>query len=168
MKKCVIDIEAEGLEPWKDKIICIGARDVDNGKTVVFFDDDERVILERFIAYYKKYEFREVIGYNLSFDIRFIFAKCVKYEIPAPQLFNSTYTDVMDNMRAVRKMYSYNRPGKLDEWLQFIFGVGKLEKGDSIKDLYKNREITRIIQYNKQDVDMTYELWKRVRLVLCQ
>ena len=168
MKRCIIDIETEGLEPWKDRIICIGCKNAENGKTTVFFDEEERPILESFVRYYDNNGFSEIIGYNLSFDIRFIFAKCLKYEIPAPRLFNSLFTDVMDNVRAVRKMYSYNRPGKLDEWLQFLFGVGKLEKGDSVKDLFEKREITKIIQYNKQDVDMTYKLWKRIQVVMCK
>lgn len=167
-KRCIIDIETEGLEPWKDRIICIGARDTENHKTIVFFNEDERTILEEFVKYYQRNGFQEIIGFNVNFDIRFIFAKCLKYEIPAPVLFNSEFTDIMDNVRAVRRMYSYNKPGKLDEWLQFIFGIGKLEKGESIKDLFEGREFTRIIAYNKQDVDMTFELWKRIRMVLCQ
>jgi len=165
---CVIDIETSGLEPWKDRLICIGARGTDEPKTIVFFDDDEETLIKSFVSYYQQKGFGEVIGYNISFDLRFLFAKCLKYELPAPQLFNSFFTDVMDNVRAVKKMYSYNKPGKLDQWLQFLFGIGKLEKGESVKDLYERREITRIIQYNRQDVDMTYELWKRIRLVLCQ
>jgi len=152
-RKCVIDIETEGLEPWKDRIICIGVRDTDNPKTIVFFDEDEKAVLEGFVKYYLKKGFNEVIGFNVNFDIRFIFAKCLKYEIPAPGLFNSTFTDVMDNVRSVKRIYSYNKPGKLEQWLQFLF---------------ERREFTRIIQYNKQDVDMTYELWKRIRMVLCQ
>ena len=167
-RKCVIDIETEGLEPWKDRIICIGVRDTDNPKTIVFFDEDEKAVLEGFVKYYLKKGFNEVIGFNVNFDIRFIFAKCLKYEIPAPGLFNSTFTDVMDNVRSVKRIYSYNKPGKLEQWLQFLFGIGKLEKGESVKDLFERREFTRIIQYNKQDVDMTYELWKRIRMVLCQ
>lgn len=168
MKKCVLDIETEGLEPWKDKLICIGCRDTDSPKTIVFFDENEEVLLKRFLAYYVRWGFQEVIGFNVSFDLRFLFAKCLRYKLPAPKLFNSFFTDVMDNVRAVKKMYSYNKPGKLDDWLQFIFGIGKLEKGESVKDLYERREFTRIIQYNKQDVNMTYKLWKRIRVVLCK
>ncbi|MFH1294774.1 MAG: ribonuclease H-like domain-containing protein [Candidatus Aenigmatarchaeota archaeon] len=168
MKSCVIDIETEGIEPWKDRIICIGARSASEGKAVVFFDEDEETALRKFIAFYERGQFNEIIGYNVSFDLRFIFAKCLKYAIPAKALFGSAFTDVMDNVRAVRKMYSYNKPGKLDDWLQFVFGIGKLEKGNSVKDLYDRREFTRIIQYNKQDVDMTFELWKRIGVVLCR
>ncbi len=167
-KRCVLDIETEGLEPWKDRLICIGCRAVDGKKTFVFFEDDEKTTLEQFLAWFNRNGFNEVIGYNLSFDMRFLLAKCLKYEIPAPELFNALFTDVMDNVRAVRKMYSYNKPGKLDDWLQYIFGIGKLEKTGSIKNLYGRHEFTRIINYNKQDVEMTLALWQRIRIVLCR
>jgi uncharacterized protein YprB with RNaseH-like and TPR domain len=168
MKICVLDIETTGLLPWEDKLVCIGIRDVDRGKTTVFFDEDEEILLKRFVTYYERNGFHQIIGYNTSFDWRFLFGRCLKYRIPAPKLFNSHIVDLMDNLRSVRRMYSYNKPGKLDQWLQMVFGIGKLEKGESVKDLFEKREFTRIIQYNKQDVDMTYRLWERIRFVLCQ
>ena len=82
--------------------------------------------------------------------------------------FNSHFVDVMDNVKSVRRMYSYNKSGKLDDWLQYLFGIGKLEKAESVKDLFERREFTRIILYNRQDVDMTFELWKLIRTVLCE
>ncbi len=168
MKRCVLDIETTGLEPWKDRIVCIGIRDVDEPKTVVFLDEKEEALMKRFSAYCERKQFKEVIGYNISFDMRFLFVKCLKYELKAGGLFLSTFTDVMDNMRAVRKMYSYNKPGKLQDWVQFLFGTSKLEKGDAVAKLFENREFTRIIDYNRQDVDLTYQLWKRIQVVLCR
>jgi len=163
-----LDIETEGLEPWADRIICIGVRDIDSPRTKVFFNEDEESLLKSFISYCKRKHFQEVIGYNICFDMRFLFAKCLKYEIPAAHLFDTHYIDLMDNVRSVKRMYSYNKPGKLDDWLQFLFGVGKLEKGESVIDLFEKREITRIIDYCKQDVDMTFRLWERVRMILCK
>jgi len=167
MKRCVIDVESEGLEPWKDRLICVGCRDTDSPKTKVFFSEDEKDLVNEFISYYNRKGFNEVIGFNVSFDLRFIFAKCLKYRIPAPKLFNSHFVDVMDNVKSIRRMYSYNKSGKLDDWLQYLFGIGKLEKGKSVKDMFEKREFTRIILYNRQDVNMTYELWKLIRTILC-
>lgn len=164
--KCVLDIETEGLEPWKDRIICIGIKDVDSGKTIVFYNEDERQMLTDFIQHCKRRQYKEVVGYNLSFDLRFIFAKALKYGICGNGLFNAQFTDIMDNVRAVRRMYSYNKPGKLEQWLQFIFGNGKLRTGASVPELYKKGRISEIIAYNRHDVEMTYRLWKRIMKVL--
>ena len=79
MKRCVLDIETEGLEPWVDRLICIGCRDVDSPKTEVFFHEDENVVLEGFLSWFNRNGFTDVIGYNISFDLRFLFAKCLKY-----------------------------------------------------------------------------------------
>jgi DNA polymerase III epsilon subunit-like protein len=167
-KSCVLDIETTGLEPWNERVVCIGVRGVmDSDKTEVFFCEDEKQLLERFLAFFRRGGFTEIIGYNLNFDVRFIFGRCLVHEISAPYFFNCAFTDTMDNVRAVRKMYSYNKPGKLDDWLQCIFGIGKLEKGDAIKDMFERRKFTRIINYNKNDVEMTFRLWKRIGFVLC-
>ena len=166
MKTCVLDIETEGLEPWNDRLVCIGVRDIDSHKTIVFLEEDERTMLERFILWYKRGGFREVIGFNVTFDLRFLFARCLKYELSAGELFHSTFTDIMDNLKSVKRMYSYNKPGKLNEWVQCVLGTSKLEKGDAVKEMYENREFTKIIQYCKQDVNLTYDLWVRIQKVL--
>ena len=167
-KACVLDVETTSLEPWSGRLVCIGIRGVmDSDRTKVFFCEDEREMLERFLAFFRNSGFAEIIGYNLNFDIRFIFGRCLVYEIPAPFLFGCTFTDIMDNVRAVRRVYSYNKPGRLDDWCQCIFGIGKLEKGDAVKEMFERRDFTRIIQYNRQDVEMTYKLWKRIGFVLC-
>lgn len=166
MAKCVLDIETEDLDPKIGRIICIGVKDADTGKVMVFFDEDEKQMLNDFIDYVHNKQFKEVIGYNLSFDMRFLFVKCMKYRIRGGGFFRILFTDIMDNMRAVRKMYSYNKPGKLDEWADFILGNGKLPLNGSIKELWEQGKIDEIIRYNKQDLEITYELWKRVQEVL--
>ena len=168
MSKCVIDIETTGLEPWTDRIVCIGIRDIGSSRSIVFFDENEEILVKKFISYFRRKQFKEIIGYNVNFDIRFIFTKCLKYEICAGYVFNAKFTDVMDNMRSVRRIFSYNKPGKLDQWLNFVFGIGKIENGESVNDMFEKREFTRIINYCRWDVDMTFRLWKRIRMVLCE
>lgn len=164
--KCVIDIETESLDPKEGRIICIGIKDVEIGKTTVFYHDEEKEMLKAFLEYYKRRDFTEIIGYNVLFDIRFIFAKCLRYSLATNGFFLATFTDLMTIMKSVRRIYCYNKPGTLGEWVQFIFDDGKMLLSDSIKDLYEKGRITEILNYNKRDVELTYQLWERIQKVL--
>lgn len=168
MKRLVIDIETTELEPWKGRIVAIGCRDTGSKKTMCFFDEDEFSLLQRFTDFYKNGGYGEIIGYNISFDIRFIFARCLFYNLPCQPLWSSRRTDVMDILRKGKLGYSYsfNKSGKLQDWVEFIFNASKLEKGDSVLKLYEKREFTRIINYCKEDVNLTYRLWERIQGVL--
>jgi DNA polymerase elongation subunit (family B) len=166
MKRCVIDIETEDLSPIEGRIICIGIRDVDNGSTIVFYDKDEVRMLKDFFDYFGNKCFKEIIGYNVLFDIRFIFARALKHNLDAHGFFTSSYHDLMGIMKSVKNSWSWNRPHTLEEWSQLIFGNGKVELGTSVADLYRKGMIDKIIEYNKQDVEITYNLWKRVEKIL--
>jgi hypothetical protein len=166
-KACVIDIETEDLDPKEGRIICIGTKDVETGKTMVFYHDDEKKMLRAFLDFFSgRSGFTEVIGYNVLFDIRFIFAKCLRYELPANGFFSAEFTDLMTIMKSVRRIYCYNKPGTLNEWAEFLFGTGKYPLVESISDLFEKGRISQIIEYNKRDLEITYMLWKRVKKVL--
>lgn len=165
-KVCIIDIETESLDPKEGRIICVGAKDTETGKTTVFYHDNEKEMLRAFLEYYKRKEFNEIVGYNILFDIRFIFAKCLRYGLAANGFFSSTFTDLMSIMRSVRRIYCYNKPGTLEEWIEFVFDDGKMPLSDSIGKLYEKGRITDILNYNKRDVELTYRLWERVEKVL--
>lgn len=166
MKRCVIDIESDGLDPKEGRIICIGAKDADSGRTVVFHDEDEKQMLEDFMEYYHNNDFGELIGYNVLFDFRFIFARCLKHGIKSNGFFKSIITDLMAIMKSVRNIYSYNKPGTLDEWSLFLFESGKIPLAGNIGELYRQGKVSEIIQYNRQDVELTFRLWERVQQVL--
>lgn len=164
-RKCVLDIETEALHPVDGGIICIGIMDVDTGKILVFYDTDEEQMLRDFVDYFSKKGFQEIIGYNVLFDIRYIFARLLKYNINSLGMFRVIFTDLMSIMKSVRSIWSMNRPGTLQEWSAFLFGEGKLVI-TSVADLYQQGLIDRLLAYNKRDVEITYCLWKRITEVL--
>lgn len=166
MKKCVIDIETESLDPKEGRIVCIGAKDVDSGRTEVFHNEDEKQMLEYFLKYYHEMQFGEIIGYNILFDFRFIFARCLKHGIKSNGFFKSVIIDLMHIMKSVRHIYSYNKAGTLDEWSNFLFESGKIQLPDNMKELYSQGRLSEIIEYNRKDVELTFRLWQRIQEVL--
>lgn len=165
-KKCVIDIETESLDPKEGRIICIGVKDIGAEKTIVFYNENEEQMIKDFLGYFHNEGFREIIGYNVLFDIRFIFVKCLKYEIASNGFFSATFTDLLTTMKSVRRMYSYNKPGTLNEWAKFLFDDGKILLSNSIETLYKEGRIDDILNYNKKDLELTFRMWERIEKVL--
>lgn len=165
-KKCVLDIETESYFPTDGRIICIGIKEIDSGEVKEFYDKSEEILLTKFLRYFNKKKFKEIIGYNIHFDARFIFAKCLKYRIHGGAFFSAFYTDLMMILKSVKRVYNFNRPGTLDEWARFLLGKGKLLNNASIPALYRQGRIAEILEYNRNDVEITYELWRRITFVL--
>lgn len=167
MKKCVIDIETTALHPTEGRIICMGIMDVDTGETVVFQREDEAWMIIDFLNYFRKKQFEEIIGYNVVFDIRFIFGRCLKHGLMAPWFFSSRYNDLMHTMKSVKPIWSMNRPGTLGQWTEFLFGDdGKMKLDEDVLTMYNNGDIEKIVEYNRVDVEVTYKLWKSVNKVI--
>jgi len=164
--QCVIDIETTSFQPWQGKIICIGIKDIYSGKTQVFQDEHQEAMLIQFLQNFNKNNYNEIIGFNLSYDMRYIFAKCLQYRIPINGFISKRQTDLMTILKSVKKGYSYNTPGTLDDWAQSLLGKRKLFHNTQIPELYKQGRINDIIEYNINDIELTYELWKRIDLVM--
>jgi DNA polymerase elongation subunit (family B) len=167
--KIVLDIETASLSPTEGRIICIGIMESNSGEYIAFCDPDEEEMVRRFISYSESNGFKEIIGYNLLFDIRFIFAKCLKYEIPARRFFSLRYTDLMMILKSAgRRIYNFNKPGTLDEWSNFLFDDRKVSDSSTLPTLYQEGKIgiEEVVEHNRKDVELTYRLWKRIRYVL--
>jgi hypothetical protein len=140
-----------------------------SGEYIAFCDPDEEGLVRRFISYSESNGFKEIIGYNLLFDIRFIFAKCLKYEIPARRFFSLRYTDLMMILKSAgRRIYNFNKPGTLDEWSNFLFDDRKVSDSSTLPMLYQEGKIgiEEVVEHNRKDIELTYRLWKRIRYVL--
>jgi DNA polymerase elongation subunit (family B) len=168
MKTLIIDVETTDLDPTRGDLVCIGVKDVESGKSVVFFDEEsEEGMLREFLKYFHKNGFEEIVGFNLPFDFRFLISKCLKYSISANGLLKAKHTDLMMILKSGGKIsYNFNRPGTLEEWSQLLFNQGKIQLSDSVANLFKARRLHEIVQYNKQDLELTFQLWKRMDDVL--
>lgn len=166
-RKCILDIETTSFIPWDGgRIICIGIKDIESGEIVIFYDENEETLLIRFFQYFNKMNFCEIIGYNISFDIRFIFSRCLRFRLPSYGFFTVSHVDLMMILKGVTKGFNYNQPGSLNDWTKFIFNKKKLFENTEIPALYQQRKLSEILEYNRHDVELTYELWKRIMLVL--
>jgi DNA polymerase elongation subunit (family B) len=164
--KFVLDIETSCFLPWQGKIILIGVMNVSNKEIRIFQDQDEMELLIRLFKYYEQERFEEIIGFNLPYDLRYIFIKCLQYKIPANGFFTLKQTDIMTILKDLGINNSFNKPGTLDDWAQTILGKKKTFQNHQIPGLYLNNRIVDIIKYNKNDLILTYELWQRIQTTM--
>jgi hypothetical protein len=69
-------------------------------------------------------------------------------------------------LKSVKKGFNFNTPGTLDEWSKSVLGRKKLFHNTEIPELFQQGRISDIIEYNIVDLELTFELWKRIRSVL--
>lgn len=104
----VMDIETTGIEPQEHRVICIVAKDRRRDRFYTFHDEDEHTLLKDFFRFYEPRGFDRVIGYNVLFDIRFLFARAMKHGVNGRGFFRTTYEDLMAIMKSVGYRYSPN------------------------------------------------------------
>ena len=122
----VLDIETTSFEAWTGRLIAIGTKDLNNNEIRVFQDEHEESMLIQFFKYLNKNKYSEIIGYNVAYDLRFIFVKCIQYKIPANGFFSIKKTDIMMILKNINGGYNFNKPGTLDDWAKALLGKKKL------------------------------------------
>jgi len=169
-EKILLDIEVTNLDHTKGRIICIGTLDlrVPNAEPKIFYDEDEEKMVKDFIDYFNSEGFNQIVGYNISFDVRYIFAKCLRYLIPCDRFAFSDYLDIMQILKQVKLTYVYtlNKPGKLDDWTYFLFGEKKPMSYEDLLRAYARKDIETVINYNKYDLMIEALLYQGIRYIL--
>lgn len=161
-KSVVIDIETTGVMPFDSRIICIAAASLMAPENiVVFYDKDEKKMLEKFINWFNGNGFNQIIGYNVAFDYRFLFAKAMRHRIKAPTFSEAGLYDLMNVMKQVKRefVFNFNKPGTLGEWVKYLFDREKLMTYEEILTAYEAGQIEPIINHCKNDVDLVLLLY---------
>lgn len=174
-RSCILDIESTGLYPWDSKLICTGVLDVETvtvpddiaKNTIVFQDQEEALQVKAAIDWLTANGITEFIGYNVAFDYRFIFTKCMRYGLKCPAFVHAQLYDVMQVMEQVKQAFVYgnNRAGSMGQWQEYLFGTTKLLDYEGILKAYKEGRIDVIVEYNKQDIKTIYDMWALINFV---
>ncbi len=135
---------------------------------------DEHDIIDRFLYIIGERE-PQLVGYNSSeSDLQVLIQRAMINEVSAPK-FNKRpprpwegrdYFDSRNNeahFDLLKKFSGGKLVPKLDELAKLCGFPGKIDvKGDQVTDLWLNREITRIVEYNQFDTLNTYLVWLRM------
>ncbi len=136
---------------------------------------DEAEIIERFLSAVGKRK-PQLVGYNSAeSDMQVLIQRGMINEITAPDFcrrpqekWDKTfdYFTRWENechLDMLRLFSSRDMTPKLDEFAKVCGFPGKIDvKGDQVTDLWLERNITRIIEYNQIDALNTYLVWLRL------
>jgi predicted PolB exonuclease-like 3'-5' exonuclease len=137
-------------------------------------DVDEAQIIDRFL-YIIGERRPQLIGYNSAdSDLQVLIQRGIINEIAAPS-FNERpnkpwegpdYFDARNSeahFDLIKKFSGGAMMPRLDEFAKICGYPGKIDvKGDQVTDLWLERDITKIVEYNQIDVLNTYLVWLRV------
>jgi len=153
------DIESEGLNPEKDKIITIQYQKIDNcgkpiGDLIILkeWQEGEEQIVKKFhklITTYDPFFFIPIMQNHL-FDFRFIFSKFRKYGLKLNKseidfLYSIPLIDIHSLLVIMNNM-NFKGSGLSDM-------TEKKERGDYIVKLYKRKEYHKIEEYIIQETN---------------
>lgn len=107
-KPVCMNIECTGIDPLKDRIICIACKDPaeTDESFELFADPDERVLLKEYLQYMAANGYDQIVGWNNTFDQTFVLYKCMKYGYAAREAIDIEVVDMMDIMRKGGQKYA--------------------------------------------------------------
>jgi len=72
----------------------------------------------------------------------------------------------MSILKGPVNLFNFNKPGTLEQWSKYILDEKKLYRDNTILELFQMGRINEIIEYNRRDVELTFEIWRRIQYVL--
>ena len=137
-------------------------------------DVDEAAIIERFL-YIVGDRRPQLVGFNSAdSDMQVLIQRGMINEVSAPALCKRPdkpwegpdYFDARNSeahLDLVKRLSGGAMMPRLDELAKFCGFPGKIDvKGDQVTDLWLERELTKIVEYNQIDTLNTYLVWLRV------
>jgi predicted PolB exonuclease-like 3'-5' exonuclease len=137
-------------------------------------DCAEGEIIERFLTALGKYR-PQLVGFNsLESDVQVLIQRAMINELTAPEFCQrpnkpwegDDYFDAKNSeghIDILKRFVGGAMQPKLDEFARLCGYPGKIDvKGDQVTDLWLNRDLTRIVEYNQTDALNTYLLWLRL------
>jgi len=162
-KELIINIETTRVKPWEGQIIAIGVLDPNTlePEALNFIQATERETLEEFIAWFENTRYTTLIGYNVSFDYRFIYAVMQKYRATVPRWLDMDLHDLMQQQKQVKAEFVFgnNPTGKLEDWATYLLGAQPYAKQEKVWDWHREGNIDEIVNFNTDKLTKAYSLW---------
>ncbi len=154
------------LNPITGRIIALGW--MCGEEQHIFFDVDEKKILERFwfsIADAAKTSktFLRFVGFNIKkFDLHFLLVRSLHHNVRITG-FNSRL--VIDLREALTFGQTYMKKGTLQDYAQIIGVAGKYNdlKASDMPALWKEGKYDDVVSYIKRDIEIAQELFFRCK-----
>ena len=162
-KELIINLETTKVKPWEGKLISIGVLDPNTLElqAMNFIQDTEEATLNEFIEWFETTRYTTLIGYNASFDYRWIYVLAQKYRKNIPRWINMEIYDLQQQQKQVKSAFVYgnNPTGTLENWAKYLFGLEPYAEQSKVWDWHKEGNIDEIVNFNTDKLTKAYYLW---------
>lgn len=159
----IINIETTAVKPWESRLVCIGVLDPNalEPKAINFIRESEEATIDEFLEWFEASGYTSFVGYNVSFDYRFIYAVCQKYRRTAKNFMSAKLQDLMQIQKQVKEefVFGFNPNGTLEEWSTYLFGTVPYAPQKQVFKWIEERNVDEIINFNSDKLAKTYMLW---------
>lgn len=129
-KKVIVwDIETSGTDLFSSRVILCSMWDINKPKSelVRLFAQDEEELYKEIAAYFNEEKPDIIVGYNISFELRFAASRMMRYQIQCPGLWNAVPFEEMDigKKGTMKSLSSTQASGTLEEWETYLFNDTK-------------------------------------------
>jgi len=166
-KELLINIETTDVKPWKGRIYSIAALDLSDptGEILMFINNNEQLLIEEFLTIFNTINPAKLVGFKLSFDYRYIFAKMMLYRITNKKYYNVELRDVKQILDQVKEEFVYypDKKGTLDDWGKMLLGKGKYGSQELMLRKYISGDFDYVKAFQERQIELTRDLYNLAR-----
>lgn len=166
-KELLLNIETTDLYPWNGRIYSIAIQDLSLPETapIVLIDDDEEKLILQFLDLFNQLNPEKLVGFKLTFDHRYIFAKMMLYRIQNKAFKEIEMRDVKQIMDQVKEEFVYfpSKVGTLDDWGKMLLGIGKLGSQELMLRKYLAGDFEYVKAFQERQMEITNGLYQLSR-----
>jgi len=172
VRELIVNIETTDVMPIAGKISSIAWIDLTDPlmDPKVITSDDEEDLVRTFLDWFDSKGFTRIVGFNVSFDHRFIFTKAALYRRPCKLWADIGMRDIMQILQQVQEkfVYSLNKAGTLDDWSKHLLGYGKYGTQEEELARFIRGDFEYVDAFNINQVNLVYDLYALLRFTLSE
>ena len=166
----ILEVQTTGLNPMESRIILVTVNDprYPEEKPLIIYDPNEKVICEKLVGVMDYGKYNKIIGYNITFDMRWLLVTFMRHRIACEELFSAKRYDLMEALskgytgHTFRSQKSYT----LDEWAHYLLGLRKPFENVEMMDKYLAGKMEDIIDYAEKEMEIDTELYYLLQYTL--
>ena len=162
-RELIINVETTSLLPWEGRIVAIGVLDPNalEPQAINFIQDSEEATIDEFLTFFAQSPYKVLVGYNVAFDYRFIYAVLQKYRRTLLGWTEIGLYDLMQQQEQVKDAFvpGFNKPGTLEEWSTYLFGSQPYAEQEKVFEWFEEGNTEEIINFNSDKLAKAYGLW---------
>jgi len=166
-RELLINIETTDVKPWAGRIYSIALLELSEleAEPKVLTSDNEEELIRMFLDWFEAGNYSKLIGFKLTFDYRYIFAKMMLYRIQSKKWFDIKLRDVKQILDQVKEEFVYypDKTGTLDDWGKMLLGRGKYGDQELMLRKYISGDFDYVQNFQLRQIELTRDLYNLAR-----